>query len=212
MPIILALMMNELHNSFMKRFSQTVTYAPHFISTVVLVSMMVAFLSPRDGLVNMIIVRLGGEPIYFMIEKSWFRPLFVASGVWQNMGWESIIYLAALAGVDPELYEAALMDGITKFKKIIYIDLPYLLPTAIILLIMNIGRIMTVGFEKTFLMQTDLTLAVSEVIQTYVYKRGLIDANFSFAAAVGLFNSVINCSLLIVVNRISRRVSKVSLW
>jgi putative aldouronate transport system permease protein len=160
----------------------------------------------------LIIVALGGEPIYFMSESGWFKSIYVFSEVWQNAGWASIIYLAALAGIDPQLYEAAVVDGASKIKRIIYITIPCLMPTAIILLILNFGHVMSIGFEKVFLMQNDLNLESSEVISTYVYKNGLVGAQYSFSAAIGLFNSVINFTLLIVVNSISKRVSQTSLW
>jgi putative aldouronate transport system permease protein len=209
-PIILALLINEVRNSKFKRVVQTVTYAPHFLSTVVMVGLILVFLSPKNGMINLIIVALGGEPIYFMSESGWFKSIYVFSEVWQNTGWASIIYLAALAGIDPQLYEAAVVDGASKIKRIIYITIPCLMPTAIILLILNFGHVMSIGFEKVFLMQNDLNLESSEVISTYVYKNGLVGAQYSFSAAIGLFNSVIN--LLIVVNTISKRVSQTSLW
>nr|WP_240762056.1 ABC transporter permease subunit [Paenibacillus thalictri] len=212
MPILLAIMINELRGSKFKRTVQTVTYAPHFLSAVVLVGIMIIFLSPRSGLVNQIIAFFGGERIAFFGEPGWFKTLYVLSDVWQNMGWASIIYLAALAGIDPQQYEAAVIDGAGKLQKIIHITIPGLLPTAIILLILNLGTLMSVGFEKVYLMQNDLNLDSSEIISTYVYKKGLLGAQYSFSAAVGLFNSVINFILLIVVNGLSRRVSKTSLW
>nr|WP_238177779.1 ABC transporter permease subunit [Paenibacillus contaminans] len=211
-PILLAIMLNEVRSSKFKRTVQTVTYAPHFLSSVVLVGMMVTFLSPRNGIVNLIIELFGGERVNFFTEPGWFKSLYVFSDVWQNMGWASIIYLAALAGIDPQQYEAATIDGASKLKKIMYITIPGLMPTAIILLILNVGTLMSVGFEKVFLMQNDLNLDSSEIISTYVYRKGLIGAQYSFSAAVGLFNSVINFILLISVNSLSRRVSKTSLW
>jgi putative aldouronate transport system permease protein len=212
MPIILAIMINELRGSKFKKVVQTVTYAPHFLSSVVLVGMMVTFAHPRTGIVNKAITWLGGQPISFFGEPDWFIPLYVLSDVWQNMGWASIIYLAALAGIDPQQYEAAIIDGAGKFQRILYVTLPGLLPTIIILLILNSGKIMSVGFEKVFLMQNDLNLDASEIISTYVYKKGLLNAQYSFSAAVGLFNSVINFILLIIVNGVSRKVSETSLW
>jgi putative aldouronate transport system permease protein len=211
-PIILALMMNEVRSTRFKKTVQTVTYAPHFLSAVVLVGLMLALLSPRNGLINQIIVMFGGEPIHFISETGWFKSLYVLSDVWQNAGWASIIYMAALAGIDPQLYEAAVVDGANKLQKIIHITIPCLLPTAIILLILNVGSVMSVGFEKVFLMQNEVNLEASEVISTYVYKQGLLNAQFSFTAAVGLFNSLINFVLLIVVNQMSKRMSQTSLW
>ncbi|TDG00927.1 ABC transporter permease [Paenibacillus piri] len=212
MPILLAIMINEVSGSRFKKTVQTVTYAPHFLSAVVLVGMMMTFLSPRNGIINQIIALFGGERIFFFSEPGWFKPLYVLSDVWQNMGWASIIYLAALAGIDPQQYEAAVIDGAGKFQKIVHITIPGLLPTAIILLILNLGTLMSVGFEKVFLMQNDLNMDSSEIISTYVYKKGLLGAQYSFSAAVGLFNSVINFVLLIAVNSLSKRLSKTSLW
>ena len=191
---------------------QMTTYIPHFLSVVVVVGMMYSFLSPRTGLVNHALTAVGIDPIFFMSESSWFRALYIGSGVWQNTGWSSIIYIAAIAGIDPTLYEAAIVDGASKIKRIIHITIPCILPTAIILLIMQCGGIMNIGFEKVFLMQNNLNLETAEVISTYVYKAGMIDAQFSFASAVGLFNSVINCALLFGVNWVSRRVSDTSLF
>ncbi len=211
-PIILALLLNQMTNARFKSTVQTVTYAPHFISTVVMVGMLLVFLSPRNGLVNYLIQALGVEPVFFMGKQEWFRPLYVASGIWQSSGWSSIIYLAALSGVDPQTHEAAVIDGATKLQRILYVDVPGIIPTAVVLLILNMGQIMSVGFEKAFLMQTPLNLAASEIISTYVYKVGLLNVQFSFSAAVGLFNSAVNVVLITAVNSISRRVSAISLW
>ncbi|MFH5182673.1 ABC transporter permease [Paenibacillus sp. TAB 01] len=211
-PILLALMMNELRLGFFKKFVQTITYAPHFLSTVVLVGLIVIFLSPQSGLVNQIIVRLGGEPISFMTEPGWFKSIYVFSGVWQQMGWGSIIYLAALAGIDPQLHEAAKVDGASRLQRIWHVNLPGIMPTIVILLILNAGTIMGVGFEKVYLMQNDLTLETADVISTYVYRTGIIQAQYSFAAAVGLFNSVINLILLVTVNYAAKRLNETSLW
>ncbi len=211
-PIILALMINEARSCRFRRFIQTVTYAPHFLSTVVVVGMIMMFLSPVSGLVNFIITSFGGEPIAFMTEPSWFKSIYVWSGVWQSMGWSSIIYLAALAGIDPQLHEAAKVDGAGWFRRIWHINLPGIAPTMIILLILNIGSILGVGFEKVFLMQNSLNMEASDVIATNVYRSGILGAQYSYSAAVGLFNSVVNFIMLITVNRIARRVSETSLW
>ncbi|WP_249716689.1 sugar ABC transporter permease, partial [Paenibacillus sp. J31TS4] len=168
-PILLALMINEVRAKWFKKFIQTVTYAPHFLSTVVLVGMLIMFLSPQSGLINMIIVFFGGEPVNFMTEPGWFKSIFVLSGVWQQMGWSSIIYLAALAGIDPQLHEAARVDGATRVQRIWHVNIPGILPTIVILLILNVGSIMGVGFEKVFLMQNSLNMEASDVISTYVY-------------------------------------------
>jgi putative aldouronate transport system permease protein len=189
-----------------------ITYAPYFISTVVMVSMIILLLSPRTGIVNQMLVALGLDPIDFLGSPGMFRSIYVWSDVWQNTGYSAIIYLAALAGVDPALYEAAKVDGASRMQKIINIDLPGLLPAATIILILSVGSVMAVGFEKIYLMQNPLNLATSEIIATYVYKIGLLNANFSFASAVGLFNSVINLILLVIVNAAARNISNTSLW
>ncbi|MGE5549675.1 MAG: ABC transporter permease [Bacteroidota bacterium] len=211
-PILLALMLNEVRNKYFKKSVQMITYAPHFLSIVVVVGMMVAFLSPTTGNVNYLIQLLGGKPIFFMAESSWFKPLYVLSGIWQNAGWRSIIFIAALANIDPQLYEAAEVDGASKLQRIRHVTIPGILPTAIIMLIMETGRVMNIGFEKAFLMQNPANIAASEVISTYVYKVGLLNAQFSFATAVGLFNAVVNICLLLMVNRIAKHVSQTSLW
>lgn len=211
-PILLALALNEIRNGMFKRSVQMVTYAPHFISTVVMVSMIILMLTPHVGVVERLFIFLGLPTTNFMGVPHFFKSIYVWSGVWQEMGYASIIYIAALAGVDPALYEAARIDGASRFKKIIYIDLPSLIPITIIMLILSLGSVMGVGFEKIFLMQNSLNLSSSEVISTYVYKVGLIGANFSFSAAVGLFNSAINLILLLIVNFVARRVSQTSLW
>ncbi|WP_282920813.1 ABC transporter permease [Ignavigranum ruoffiae] len=212
MPIILALLFNELRNGFFKKFAQTVTYAPHFISTVVIVGMLVAFLSPSTGLLNHLSASLGFERVAFLEEASWFKTIYVFSGIWQNTGWNTIIYMAALSGVDPQLYEAASIDGASRWQKLIYINLPALIPTMVILLILNFGSIMAMGYEKILLMQNALNISESNVIATFTYKQGLLDGNYSYAAAIGLFNSAINAILLVVVNKFSRKLSRISLW
>lgn len=211
-PILLALMMNELRGKYFKKTIQTVTYAPHFLSTVVLVGMLTAFLSPRNGVINEVIKFFGGEPIFFMAEPGWFKTIYVLSGIWQNTGWSSIVYMAALTAIDPQLYEAATVDGASKLQRIMHVTIPGILPTAITLLILNTGHIMSVGFEKVFLMQNGLNMQTSDVISTYVYRTGLLGSEFSFSAAVGLFNSLINFTLIILVNSFSKKVSETSLW
>lgn len=211
-PIILALLLNHLNSKRYKRVIQTATYAPHFISSVVIVSMLLVFLSPRGGLVNVIITALGAEPILFMGKPELFKTIFVFSGIWQNTGWGAIVYLSALSAISPELHESAIVDGASKLKRIIYIDLPGIMPTAVILLILDIGNIMNIGFEKVFLMQNSLNIDASEIIATYVYKVGLIGGQYSFSAAVGLFNSLINFILLIIVNKVAKTITETSLW
>ena len=211
-PIILALALNEVANARFKKLVQTVTYAPFFISTVIMVSIIILFLSPNAGLVNNILGLFGMDAVNFMGKPSFFKSIYVWSDVWQTTGYSAIIYLAALAGIDTELYEAAKIDGATRLQKIINIDIPGIMPIIIVLLILNIGNIMSLGFEKIYLMQNDLNTSSSEVIATYVYKVGLLGANFSFAAAVGLFNSIVNLILIISANSISKRFSSSSLW
>ena len=219
MPILLALSLNEVGNRAYKRTVQMVTYAPFFISTVIMVSMILEVLSPRTGFINHIVGAVGAERKNFMADPDWFTPIFVASGVWQHTGCHEyrrkpvrISHLAALAGISSELYDAAVVDGASRLQKIRYIDIPGIMPTIIILLILSSGEMMNVGFEKVFLLQNNLNLRTSEVINTYVYKVGLVDANFSFSAAVGLFNSVVNFTILVVVNRLAKKVTGTSLW
>ncbi len=212
LPIILALALNNVRSNKFKKTVQLVTYAPHFISTVVLVGMLQQIFALRGGLVNTVLVALGGDPINILGDPSMFDALYVGSGIWQNAGYSAIIYIAALAGVDPTLYEAAEIDGASSLRKVIHIDIPSIAPTIIILLILSVGNILSVGFEKVFLMQNPLNYNVSEIISTYVYKTGLLQARYSFSTAVGLLNSIINLTLLIIVNKISRKVSETSLW
>ena len=211
-PIIFALLVNEVHNKRSSKFIQTVSYMPHFLSTVVVVSILLTFTSPSVGIVNRVIEFFGGDAQYFMAQPEWFKPLYVISGIWQGYGWSSIIYSAAIASIDAEQYEAADVDGATKLQKILYITIPSIIPTAMILLILQAGSVMSVGFEKVYLMQNDLNISASEVISTYVYKVGLLSADFSFSAAVGFFNSVINFALIVLVNWAARRFGEMRLW
>lgn len=211
-PILLALMLNQVRCKRYKSFIQTITYAPYFISTVVLVSMLNIFLTPSSGFINKIIEDFGGHAITFMGDPKWFRTVYIASGVWQGAGWSAIIYLAALGGVDPSLYDAAMVDGASKLQRLIHIDLPCILPTIVIMFILNMGSLLNVGYEKAYLMQNSLNIPVSEIISTYVYKIGLINGNFSFSAAVGMFNSIINFILVISANYISKKLTENSLW
>lgn len=205
-PIIVALVLNELRPKF-KKVTQTVLYAPHFISTVVLVGIMTTMLSPSQGVVNTILEYFGFERIYFMGDPKYFRHLYVWSGVWQGMGWGAIVYLAALSGVDPALHEAAEIDGASRLQRIIHINIPAILPTIIIMLILRMGQVASVGYEKVYLMQNDMNVQTAEVISTFVYKRGLINNNYSFSTAVGLFNNVINVSMVLISNKISKWVT-----
>jgi putative aldouronate transport system permease protein len=210
-PIILALMLNEVKGK-LKNVLQTIFYAPHFISLVVLVGIINTMFSPSIGIVNTLLENLGMERIYFLALPSTFRHFYVWSGVWQQMGWNAVIYLAALSGVDPELHEAARIDGASLFQRIKYINLPSIQPTIVILFILAVGGIASVGYEKVYLLQNDLNVDVSEVISTYVYKRGILNNNYSFSAAVGMFNNVVNLVMLLLANGISRKVNETSLF
>lgn len=212
LPIILALFLNQIKRPKVKNLSQTITYMPHFISTVVIVGMINVLLSPSSGIYGGFCKLLGVEATNILGKEKAFRWLYVLSDAWQHTGWNSIIYIAALAGIDPTLYEAATVDGANRLDKVIHIDLPALLPTIIILLILNTGSILGVGFEKVYLMQNATNIGVSEVLSTYVYKLGLKNAQYSFSTAVGLFNTMVNFVILTVVNKISSRVSETSLW
>ena len=214
-PIILALSLNTLRNERYKKLIQTITYVPHFISTHVFVGILFQTFNVRSGLVGVAYNAIFNRTMPDLFGKpASFRHLFVWSGVWQSMGWSSIIYIAALAGVDPELHEVAQIDGASRFKRVIHIDLPSILPTAVILLILNSGSIMSVGFEKVYLMQNNLNLRASEVISTYVYKVSMTagTSDFSYGTAIDLFNSVINLAMLLLVNSISHKLSSTSLW
>lgn len=212
MPIIFAIMLNELTNQRVKKVVQTVSYAPYFISITVLAGMITMFLDARVGPVNKLIQLLGGESISFMAESGMFAPIYIISGIWQGMGYSAVIYLAALAGVDQELYEAAVIDGATRIQKIWHIDLPGIAPTIVILLILNAGQVMNQGYEKAYLLQNDLNKETSEIIATYVYKQGLVNAKYSFSAAVGLFNSAVNCVLLCLTNLVAGRLGDTTLF
>lgn len=212
LPILLALMLKEVNHNRYRKFIQTVTYAPHFISMVVLVGMVRLMLSPTYGVVNTFLEALGFEARNFMAVSSMFRHIYVWSGVWQNMGWSSILYIAVLSRVDPEQHESAMIDGASRLKRIWYINIPVLVPTMVMILILNAGSIMSVGFEKVYLMQNDLIMDTADVISTYVYRRGLIQGSFSFASAVGLFNNVVNFMMLILVNGIARRFSDYNMF
>lgn len=211
-PILVALMLNQMLAKRYKKFVQTVIYAPHFISTVVLVGMLNVFLSPNSGIVNHVISFFGGDPVLFMANEGWFRPLYILSGIWQETGFATIIYLAALAGVNPELHEAAVMDGASKWKRVKHVDIPGIMPTIIILMVLAVGNIMSVGFEKAYLMQSDLNYGASNIIPTYVYEQGIQKAQYSFSAAIGLFNAIINVVLLVSVNRVAKKLTETSLW
>lgn len=204
-PIILALLVYNVRNGKLREFVRTVLYTPTFISTVVVVGMIFIMVSPRGGLANQLVTAFGGDPILFMGDPEWFRPLFIISTVWQEAGFQMVIYLAALSAIDPALHDAAKVDGANGFKRIWHIDLPGIAPTIIVMLMLAIGNLLNVSFEKALLMQTPLNISSSQVIQTYVYQQGLQNAQFSYSAAIGLFNSVVNLALLIVFNVLVRR-------
>lgn len=210
-PIVFALMLNSVNSLKYKKTLQMISYAPYFISTVVLVSMINSFFG-ENGIINSFIRLFDKDKtVDFLTSSEMFRPLYVWSGLWQSLGWSSIIYISALSSVSPELYEAAVLDGATKMQKIYFIDLPSILPTVVTLLILSVGNILSVGFEKVYLMQNENNLETSEVISTYVYKKGLLSSDYSFGTAVGLFNSVINFIMLVTVNYIAGKLSDYSI-
>jgi putative aldouronate transport system permease protein len=211
-PILLALALNEIRNGWFKRTVQMVTYAPYFISTVVVVSMTILVLSPQIGIVNEGLGHLGFNEINFLGEPGFFRHIYVWTDVWQTAGYAAVIYLAALAGIDPALHESAKIDGASRLQRIRHVDLPGIMPTVVVILILGAGNMMAIGFEKAYLLQNNLNLAQSEIIPTYVYKTGLINADFSMASAVGLFNSVVNLFLLLAVNFAAKRITGNGLW
>ncbi|RAU91716.1 sugar ABC transporter permease [Paenibacillus sp. YN15] len=210
-PIILALLLNEIKNKAFKKTIQTVTYLPHFVSTVVICGMIIDFFA-KNGLINDIIAFFGGSRTMFLVEAGWFRTIYVGTGIWQGIGWGSIIYLAALTAIDTELYEAVTIDGAGRWKQFVHITLPGIAPTIVILLIMNIGRMMSEGYEKIILLYNPSTYETADIISSYVYRRGLVEANYSFSAAVGLFNSIVNLILIVAANYTSRKVNETSLW
>lgn len=211
-PVLVALLFNEMRSEHTKRFVQTVSYAPHFISTVVMCSMITMFLNPTYGVINQLLKLIYLEPVYFLQEDGLFKWVYVLSDIWQNAGWNSIIYVAALSGIDSQILEAADIDGASRLQKNIYINLPSLVPTFVVLFILQCGQILSVGYEKVFLLQTDANLYESEIISTYVYKIGLERSDFSFSTAAGVFNSVVNSIVLIGANVFSKKVVKVGLW
>ena len=211
-PIILALLINEVRNAFFKRFVQTVSYLPHFISNVIVAGILVMFLSPSGGLINEILEAIGLDKITFMVEPDWFRTIYVASDIWQHIGWGTIIYLAALSAVDPQLYEASRIDGANRWKQTLHVTLPGITPAIVIILILDIGKILEIGFEKVFLLATPATYSKADIISTYVYRVGLTNANYSFATAIDLFTGIISFIFILSANWFSRKVSDNSLW
>jgi putative aldouronate transport system permease protein len=210
-PILLALLLNELRKQWFKRTVQTLTYLPHFVSVMVISGLIIDF-SSKNGLINDIIVWFGGSRGNLLMNAELFRSIFVSSGIWQEIGWGSIIYLAALSGIDQELYDAAKIDGAGRWKQALSVTLPGIMPTIIILLILRIGHMMDVGFEKVILLYNPSTYETADVISSFVYRKGIVDANYSYSSAIGLFNSLINFILLIGANKLSRKFSDSSLW
>lgn len=211
-PILLALLMNEVGNKYFKKGVQTIAYLPHFISAVVVVSIVNSILSPSSGLLNQVIEFFGGDPVYFMAEPKYFKTVYVLSDIWQSAGYNSIVYLAALTSIDPSMYEAATVDGASKWDKLIHITLPSILPTIMIMLILRMGSMFSVGYEKIMLMYNEATYETADVISTYLYRRAFKSGDYSFSTAIGLFNAVINFTIIQVFNKISAKVSEVSLW
>ena len=210
-PIIFALLLNQIQRDRVKKTIQTISYAPYFMSNVVVVSIITVFFS-ANGVVNNLVKSAGGSETLFTSLPEWFRTLFIGSNIWQTMGFNAVIFIAALTSISPDYYEAAKIDGASRFQRILYIDIPMILPTVILMLILQVGNIMNIGYEKAFLMQNGSNTVVSELISTYVYKVGLQTAQYSFATAVGLFNSVVNFIILVLANKIAKKVSNISIF
>lgn len=211
-PIIFALLLNEISSVFGKRLVQTISYIPKFLSVVVVISLINIMLSPSGGIINSLIKALGGEAIYFLKEPGWFRPIYIISDIWQFMGWNSILYIAALSNVDPQLYEAAKIDGAGYLKQVLFVTIPGIMPTIVITLILSAGGVLGVGFEKVLLLYSPGIYDTADVLQTYVYRMGLLSSNYSYSTAVGLFQAAINLTIIWTVNRISRKTTETSLW
>lgn len=211
-PIILALMLNEVKITVYKRFVQTVSYLPHFISTVVVAGMLTMFLSPTSGLVNEIVKAFGFAPINFLQQAGMFRTIYVASEIWQDLGWGSIIYLAALTTIDPQLYEAAEIDGANRWKQTLHVTLPGIAPAIVILFILNVGRVLEIGFEKVFLLYNPATYETADIISTYVYRVGIVQGNFSYGTAIDIFMGIISLIFIYSANYLSRKIGETSLW
>ncbi|WP_342561107.1 ABC transporter permease subunit [Paenibacillus sp. FSL R7-0345] len=211
-PIIFALLLNEVKNSFFKKTVQTFTYMPHFISVVIVAGIVTNFLAPTNGLINIIIDKLGGEKIYFLAVADYFRTILNSMSIWQSTGFSAIIYIAALSGVNQELYEAAVIDGANKWKRTLNVTIPGILPTIMIMLILQVGHLLDVGYEAIVLLYQPVTYATADVISTYVYREGIVNGRYDMAAAVGLFNSVIGFILIIVANKLSKKYTESGLW
>ncbi len=210
-PLIFALLLNEVRHLKFKKLAQTITYLPHFISLVVICGLILDF-TKMDGLINTLIKACGGEPIPFMSKPEWFKPVYIISDIWSSFGWNSIIFIAALLGIDQEQYEAAALDGAGRLKKILYISIPGITPVIMTTLLMRLGRVMSLGFEKVFNLYNASTYETADIISTFVYRQGILNANYSSAAAIGLFNAVINLALVMAANRISKKLTESSLW
>ncbi len=212
LPIILALLFNEARNIKFKKITQTMTYMPHFISVVVIAGIVTNFLAPGNGLINILIDKLGGSKIYFLTKPEWFRTIYISMNIWKEVGFGAIIYIAALSGVNIELYEAAKIDGANRWKQVWHVTIPSILPTIMIMLILRIGTLLEVGFESVLLIQQPSTYETSDIISTYVYRAGLREANYDLAAAVGLFNSFVALVLVVVSNKLSKTLTENGLW
>lgn len=210
--IILALLFNEVKNKLFVKATQTIVYMPHFISTVVVAGLLTSFLSPSSGFINQLIVKLGGEPIYFLADSKYFRAIYTIMGIWHNVGFSSIVFIAALQGIDQQLYEAARIDGAGRLAQIRYVTIPGILPTIVIQLIIAVGGMINVGYEAIILLYQPATYETADVISTYVYRSGLQEGNYSFATAVNIFNSAVSIILVTIVNKISRKLNETSLW
>lgn len=211
-PIILAIMLNEIRHMFYKRSIQTLVYLPHFLSWIILGGIMVNVLSPSSGIVNKLIEMLGFEPIFFLTNEDWFRSIIVVSDIWKEVGWGAIIYLAAIAGIDPQLYEAAIVDGAGKWKQILHITLPSMMGVIVILFLLRLGHVLDVGFEQIFVLYNSMVFEVGDVIETYVYRVGIQQAKFSFTTAVGLFKAVIGLILVILANKGAKKLGQEGIW
>lgn len=211
LPILFALVLNEIRGNTYKKIAQTITYLPHFISIVVICGMVIDFTS-INGLINTLIQMFGGEPIAFLTKPEWFRTVYVTSEIWQSFGWNSVIFISALSAIDISQFEAANLDGATRWQKICYISLPSILPTIVTVLLMRVGHLMSIGFEKVFNLYSPATYETADIIATFVYRQGILGANYSSAAAIGLFNSAINLILVVIMNKVSRKLTQSSLW
>jgi putative aldouronate transport system permease protein len=211
-PIVFALLLNEIGHTRFKKLVQTVSYLPHFISVVIVIGLLKQMLSPTSGIVNQIISSLGGDPVNFFMKKQWFRTLYIGTGLWQEMGWGAILYISAIANIDPQLYEAAKIDGGGRFRCMWSITIPGILPTIVIVFLLNLGQILNIGFEKVLLMYNPAIYEKADLISTFVYRSGLQQGNYSFGAAVDLMNAVVTIIIIAFTNRLSRKLSDISLW